>query len=823
MKTRTTALCLLLLTLLVPAVCRAQGAEGVISGRIITGAQEVIDFATVYLKGTTHGTNTNNDGLYHLKAPAGRYTLVVSAIGYKTVERSIELKAGERQKLNVSLTEQSRQLDEVRVTSSGVSRVNKSAYNAIAIDAKTLHNTTQNLSDALAKTPGMKLRESGGVGSDMSLLMDGFSGKHIKVFIDGIPQEGVGESFGLNNIPVNFADRIEVYKGVVPVGFGTDALGGVINIVTNKHQKGWNLDASYSYGSFNTHKSYANFSYISGKGLLFELNAFQNYSDNSYHIDTPVEEILDNGLTKYDTSVEHHVKRFHDTYHNEAVIGKIGVVDRKWADRLVFSLTYSNMYKDIQNGVVQKVVFGQKHNKSHSLMPAIEYTKHNLFTRGLDLTMTANYNRNVSWNVDTAAYRYNWLGQEIYMNGRVGEQNYQNRRMDNDNWNATLTMRYRIGTAHSFVLSHVFNSIERENTPTAGTVSSEADAVAKLTRKNITGLSYTFTPSDAWNVVVFGKYYNQYNSGPVSASTSGTENYVLLTNTTSTLGYGAAGTYFFLKGAQAKLSYERAYRLPTTDELFGDEDLELGSIGLRPEKSDNLNLNLSYTKRWGPHGLYAEGSIVYRNTTDYIQRRIGTYTGNKSYATYQNHGKVKTKGYTLALRYSYADWLSLGGNLSRMDVRDNVKTLNEGSAQTNLTYGDRMPNQPWLFANSDLTLTWNDCGTRGNTLSLTYDNMYQHEFPLYSESLGSKDTKMYVPEQFAHNACLTYSLQNGRYNISLECRNLTDAKLYDNFSLQKAGRAFYGKVRVSLGSNKGTGKRGRGRGGRHGHGHGGRH
>ena len=59
----------------------------------------------------------------------------------------------------------------------------------------------------------MKLRESGGVGSDMQLMLDGFSGKHVKIFIDGVPQEGVGSSFGLNNIPVNFADRIEVYKG----------------------------------------------------------------------------------------------------------------------------------------------------------------------------------------------------------------------------------------------------------------------------------------------------------------------------------------------------------------------------------------------------------------------------------------------------------------------------------------------------------------------------------------------------------------------------------------------------------------------------------
>ena len=147
------------------------------------------------------------------------------------------------------------ELEEVVVVSSGVGRVKRSAFNAVAVDTKEMRNTTKSLSDALAKAPGMKLRESGGVGSDMQLMLDGFSGKHVKVFIDGVPQEGVGSSFGLNNIPVNFAERIEVYKGVVPVGFGTDAIGGVINIVTGKKRRNWYLDASYSYGSFNTHKS----------------------------------------------------------------------------------------------------------------------------------------------------------------------------------------------------------------------------------------------------------------------------------------------------------------------------------------------------------------------------------------------------------------------------------------------------------------------------------------------------------------------------------------------------------------------------------------
>lgn len=646
------------LLLLMAMTSFAQTKNPSLSGKVISKDKEDIAFATIYLKGSNYGCSTNEQGMYYLHAPAGEYTLVVSAIGYETVEKPIVL-TEERKKMNIILSASQMQLNEVVVMGSGVSRINRSAYNAMAIDAKKLQNTTKSLSDALTGTPGLKLRESGGIGSDMSILMDGFSGKHIKVFIDRIPQEGVGESFGLNNIPINFADRIEVYRGVVPVGFGTDAIGGVINIVTGKHQKGWSLDASYSYGSFNTHKSYANFSNISSKGLMFEVNAFQNYSDNSYWVDTPVEQFLENGLTKLDTSIEEHVRRFNDTYHNEAITGKIGFVDRKWADRLVFGMTYSNMYKEIQTGVVQKVVFGQKHRKGHSLMPSLEYSKRNLI-RGLDIALTANYNKNITQNIDTSSYRYNWFGEKKYQNGTLGEQSYQDRRLDNDNWNATFTLKYRIGTAHSFMLNHVFNSFHRDNSPTSGTVTSEVDAFTKLTRKNITGISYTLIPSEQWNFSVFGKYYDQYNSGPVSTSESGTSDYISLTNTTRSVGYGAAGTYFFLKGMQAKLSYERAFRLPTNEELFGDEDLELGSMGLKPEKSDNINFNLSYTGRRGAHELYVEGSFVYRNTTDYIQRRIGTYTGNKSYASYQNHGKVKTTGYTLSLRYSYSNWISIG-------------------------------------------------------------------------------------------------------------------------------------------------------------------
>ncbi|MDD4514729.1 TonB-dependent receptor [Massilibacteroides sp.] len=764
-----------------------------ISGKIKTNTNEAAEFVTVSLKNTSYGDVTTLDGSYSIQAPIGNYVLVVSAIGYKTVEKSVRLSDEKEMKVNLTITEQATELDEVVVVSNGVSRLKRSAYNVIAIDTKALQNSTQNLSETLAQAPGVKLRESGGVGSDMQLMMDGFSGKHIKIFIDGVPQEGVGSSFGLNNIPAGFAERIEVYKGVVPVGFGTDAIGGVINIITKKNLNKWFLDASYSYGSFNTHKSYVNFGQTFENGFTYEINAFQNYSDNNYSIDTPVKDFETGAINK--KKIEH-VERFHDMYHNEAVIAKVGLVNKKWADRLIFGFTYSNMYKDIQTGVRQEIVFGGKYRKGHSLMPSLEYRKQNLFTKGLDLTLTGNYNKNQTHNVDTSTYEYNWRG-EMRLLRSPGEQSYQHTRSDNDNWNGTLTANYRLGKAHVFTLNHVLNNFTRSNRSMLNEYSGK-DAISKETRKNITGLSYRYMPSENWNVSAFGKYYDQFIAGPI-ATTSAQDEYTRTTNSVNAMGYGVAGTYFILKSLQTKLSYEKAYRLPTNEEMFGDEDLETGDLAIKPENSDNVNLNVSYSELFGDHSVYVEGGVIYRNTKDFIQRKLVDLSGGKSGAAYENHGRVETKGYTLSARYGFGNWVSMGGNYTQMDVRDNVKTVTGGSNQQSLTYGARMPNLPYRFANSDITFYKRNLLKKGNLLTVTYDNLYMHSFPLYSEVLGS-ESSFVVPSQFSHNLTVSYAIKNGRYNFSFECRNLTDEKLYDNFSLQKAGRAFYGKVRVYFGN-----------------------
>ena len=647
----------------------AQG-RSLLSGKVLSSDKSIIDFATVYLKGTQYGCTTNEKGLYHLKAPAGKYTLTVSAIGFETVEKEVEILADGRSKQNVILKPSVTELDEVVVVSNGVGRIKRSAFNAVAVDTRELQNSTKNLSEALQKLPGMKLRESGGVGSDMQLMLDGFSGKHVKVFIDGVPQEGAGTAFDLNNIPVNFAERIEVYKGVVPVGFGTDALGGVINIVTNKQKRNWFLDASYSYGSFNTHKSYVNFGQSFKNGLTYEINAYQNYSDNNYYINNWVEEFNhENNTSVSDESNIQRVKRFNDTFHNEAVIGKIGVTGKSWADRLMFNVAYSHFYKEIQNGVYQEIVFGEKHRHGYSIVPSVEYRKQNLFTKGLDVTVTANYNHNLTTNVDTAMYKYNWLGDRI-PRSTAGEQNHQFSEQINTNWNTTLTAVYRLGKMHSFTFNNVFSTFRRTGRSLIekNSVLEDYDEPTK-SRKNIAGLSYRLMPSEKWNLSVFGKHYNSYSEGTVQLSDNNVGSDTRVSQSVSSFGYGAAGTYFLGKAIQLKLSYEKALRMPSTQELFGDGDLEAGKADLKPERSDNVNLSASYNKQLGKHGLYVEGGIIYRNTQDYIKRDLST-VGGTSYGSYTNHGRVETKGFNVSLRYSYSNWFNLGGTFNKLDTRE---------------------------------------------------------------------------------------------------------------------------------------------------------
>lgn len=683
------------------------------------------------------------------------------------------------------VNEEVMQLSEVVLTGqSPIKQVQKAAYNVVAIEAQQLRNLNSNAADMLARVSGVKMRETGGVGAEANINLNGFTGRHVRIFIDGVPMNEANASFRINNIPAELIERIEIYKGVVPVTFGADALGGAINVVTRKNRYNYG-NLSYTFGSFNTHKSTLNLGQFLTDNISVELNAYQNYSDNSYKVFT---EYLDLQTGTY-SKEKRWFKRFHDRYHNEAIIGRVNIFDEKWADKLSFALNYSQEDKQLQNANLMQKVFGGKYRKSHNYSSSVEYEKKNILN-GLSFFLTGRYDFTTTQNVDEEARRYSWTGEYEPMVTR-GESQLQNTIFEGKTGYITSHLDYQLTEKHSFQLTHTFSNYTRRNKNMLITnYTLDSDFMRRVNEKNISGFSYKFTPSERWNILAFGKYYNTAVTGPVIVTGYGSRAvYEEETHHTQAWGYGGATTYQLLKTLQAKLSYEKSFRLPTDTELFGDGDLEIGNYKLKPENSNNLNVNISYQPVFKAHSLLVEAGFAYRYIKDYIIRSIISAGVNEGSAGSRNHGKVLNMGLDATLRYFYKDVFSVGGNLSYMNLRNKEEFTETG--RPSAIYNDRLPNMPYLFGNADATCNIGSLIAKHDRLSLNYNLFFTEEF---FTSWQSEGTKIKVPRQLSHDVSLTYYTPNKRLSLSVEAKNITDELLYDNYSLQKAGRAFYAKL-----------------------------
>lgn len=771
------------------AVQISAAQESVISGKIIHQSGYIMQGATVALQGTQISTKTNNKGEYSLKtALKNSQILEVYFDSRKVKEIRTHIKGNET--INVTITdddlyqEKKYDLEEIVVTGKSVAqKVKEKAFNVSVVEATKLHNTTLDLGHALDKVSGIRVRESGGVGSDMSLSMNGFRGKQVKFFIDGIPMENFGSSFQLNNIPINLAKRIEVYKGVVPVSLGADALGGAINIISNIYEKS-HLDVSYSYGSFNTHRSMLNAIKVWKSGLVFQANAFQNYSDNNYKIQVDVADI-DTG--KYFPNQT--VRRFHDTYRNETFIGKIGVTNKPYADQLFVGITLGKNYKEIQNGARIVTVYGNWHRRGNIVMPSLVYQKNNLFIKGLDFKLNANINLGQEQNIDTINRRYNWFQQYRQNPTKGGERNYSLYKFRNNNGLVTANWDYKPNSYHTFSLNNTFTTFSRVGFDELNPNNQIYEKPQK-TNKNIVGLGYQHSQEN-WNLSVFGKSYYQRNSHNLAYNPSGRYGdvaYMLYNNTFKYFGYGIAYTHFLHKNLQLKTSFEKSYRLPENDELFGDMINLQGNVSLKPESSHNVNLGASYWLNWAnKNQMVFHINGFYRNAKDFIYARLNT---NQIMQTMDNLGKTIGKGIEAEISYKYGNNLSAGANITYQDLRDNEREDLYG--RPSIVYRDRIPNIPYLYGNADASYTF--YRQKDLTISAGYNLLYVHKFYLYWPSLGS--VKLQVPEQIAHDINLTATYK--KWQFTLECRNILDKAVYDNFSLQKPGRSFTGKIKWQI-------------------------
>ncbi|MBR4352174.1 MAG: TonB-dependent receptor plug domain-containing protein [Bacteroidales bacterium] len=682
------------------------------------------------------------------------------------------------------------QLSNATVTAkSREQRLREGAFAVGALNIRLQASTLQSLTQAIDRTAGIRIREEGWVGSEFDLSINGMSGNSIRYFLDGMPLDAKGTGMTLANLPVNIIDRVEIYKGVIPASFGSDALGGAVNIITSSRARNY-LDFSYGIGSFHTHKADFNAQYTGKKtGLVFKPVLSANYSKNDYLMRDV--KVRNEDRTAF---VIKDLPRFHDDY--LSLFGQLeaGVQDRSWTDAFFVSASVSKIDKDVQTGATQDHVIGMAERHTLSYNVAARYEKADFLTEGMRLHASVSQTWDHSQTVDTTYRRYYWDGS--YIDGGYSEIRRRGKTLRHYQRPMTVArtnLSYRIAEGHDLALNYLLNRVGNKQTDTWDKDFEPTDDVLA---KHIISLSYdqsllsgrlnnAFFVKDFVNHLKIGQNELPSTTGADKVKGSDTQNYV---------GYGAGSRYLLFEDLAVKGSYEHSIRLPISRELLGNGSTIYANVALKPEISENFNLGLFGTfDLGGGHTISYETNGFVRLVDNYIR---ATVMETESMMQYVNVDAVHIKGVDGEIRYDWAGKLHIAANASYDDSRDMRKYTQSGDLS--VTYRNRTPNRPWAYANTEVSYTFSNVVLTGSRLRLTADYQWVHWFYLTWEAFGSASTKSKVPTQHLTNASLLYSWHEGRYNVSLECTNLLDALAFDNYRLQKPGRAFFLKFRLFL-------------------------
>lgn len=218
----------------------AAAQTGTLRGSVRAEGQAV-PFASVGLKGTSYGTTADEHGGFVLsRVPAGSYELAVTALGYKPAARNVVVKAGETGQYTVLMVSSSNETAEV-VISGTLGEVVKSE-SPVPVELYTpkyfQKNPAPSLFENLTMVNGVRPQLNCSVCNTGDIHINGLEGPYTMVLIDGMPiVSALSTVYGLSGIPNSLVERVEVVKGPASTLYGSEAVGGLINVITKNPQK----------------------------------------------------------------------------------------------------------------------------------------------------------------------------------------------------------------------------------------------------------------------------------------------------------------------------------------------------------------------------------------------------------------------------------------------------------------------------------------------------------------------------------------------------------------------------------------------------------
>jgi vitamin B12 transporter len=676
----------------------------------------------------------------------------------------------------------------------------ESAESVTVVELKQAKKRSADLGEIMARTFGVTARQTGGLGSETRFALNGLQNDQVRFFLDGVPLEFM-YPFGIASVPVNLLERVEIYRGVVPVRLGVDALGGAVNLVTDQSYQ-TRAAASYKVGSWGTHRATLSARYRhEPTGFVVGVESFLDKADNDYPIHVEIADTR--GKLR---PVE--VKRFHDNYAAYGVSAETGFVDTRWAKRFLVRGYYSEYWKQLQHNAVMTQPYGKVHYGESVAGVMLRYDQDLL--PNLKLELVANYAYRVIDFTDKSKWVYNWYGDQVRERVTAGE--IDAKPTDQTQWQDSFFGRAVV--SWTLAPTHV---IRASITPTRPDRTGKERMLSNFATRDpmrakrqmftlVSGLEYEFnalkrpglgavegeslnSSDHALQNVVFAKHY-LYSVDAEEPLVGGGRRE--RDKSVQVVGGGDGLRLVITDWLIAKASYEYAVFLPRVDQVFGNGVLIVSNLELNPERSHNGNLGARMEVKGTPAGRFMlDVNAFIRQTQDQI-----VLIPTDRYSKWQNVFNARNPGVEGAWEWeSPGRYVGVDGSLTYTDLRNDSDKGPFAAFD-----GDRVPARPWLYGSWGAHLLFSKLLAKRDELEPYYVGRYVHEFYRSWEGQGDPRFKQVVPMQVTHTLGVTYSNGHrlGRYSFNFEAQNLGDAQVFDFFGVQRPGRSYYGKLTAEL-------------------------
>ena len=585
----------------------AQDNAVTVSGRVTSNGNPV-PYAAVYLKNGNLGVNTNIDGQYQLEIPIGEHILEVASQGFRTNSKKITITSNQNATLNFELIEDALGLDEV-VISATRNRVERRSAPVVVSSLKPrLLTATQSISvaEGLNFTPGVRVETNCQNCGFTQVRLNGLDGAYTQILLNSRPIfTSLLGVYGLEQIPTNIIERVEVVRSGGSALYGSNAIAGTVNIITKDP-------------ILNTWEIGSNMAIVGGEAW----DRVVNFNSSI------VADDLSSGVTFFGAYRNREAYDANDDGFTELVELRNTTVGAKAffrpTDRSRISLNL-NAIREYRRG-------GDRLELAPQFTDITEELDHDTFIGGADYEIDSKDGTQKTQVYTSASY----TNRDSYYGGLGGARTRQDSLLANNAFGTTKDLAWVNGVQ----ITKTFNNKDVLTIGAEYNYSATEDQIPgydRLVDQNVNTLGgyaqYEWKPSDQFsallgtrldNVNVFGNY-----------SVGGLERDLDLNQTA--LSPRLTLSYKLTEAWRLRAGYARGFRAPQTF----NEDLHISSVGGEPQfvlLSDDLDTEFSNA---------FTGSVNYSKTKDLLQLDVlveGFYTLLEDPFTLVSTGAVLSNG-----------------------------------------------------------------------------------------------------------------------------------------------------------------------------------